>query len=763
MRITKYLSGAAGTAVCLCAVAYANTATEAATDTDASGIETVVVLGKGQTKQIQSVSAPDITVSAPGTSPIKAISELPSVNYQAADPYGAYEWAVRVTVRGFNQNQMGFTLDDIPLGDMSYGNHNGLHISRAVSAENIGTADLSQGAGSLGTASTSNLGGTLMFHTSAPLETFGVNVSSSAGSNSAFHEFIRIDSGTLAGGGSGYVSYLYQTSDKWKGDGLQKQQQINAKYVQPIGPVTLSGFFDYSARRENDYQDLSLALIRRGGYKWDNISDDWNKALQIARTYQANTGGDCPEVGGGDGSNSYPAPVKCVDDAYYNASGLRNDALGGVSANWTILDTMVLHVTGYGHNNKGMGTWDTPYVASPDGTPISMRTTEYGINRYGILSSLTWTLYNHTIDVGYWYENNNFHQARRFYAMHEEAPRGDLSFPTDPFYTQWEYKFLTLTNVFHLEDTWQLTDSLKLEYGFRSQQVNNTAHVIVGTISGKISASADFLPQIGVNYAIDSRNEVFADYAENQRAFVSAATAGPFSTTQAGFDAIRNNLKPETTHSVESGYRFNGDDLQGLLAVYYVKFKNRLLATTLGSGVQGNPSALANVGSVTSYGFEAAGTWKFATNLSLFGSYAFNASTYDDNTYNGNGDITALTKDRTTVDAPKHLLKGKLGYDDGALFAHVDGSYMSRRFYTYTNDGSVSSQTVFDLTVGYRIQSSTIANGMELQANVNNLFDAKYISTIGTNGFVNTDSSGSFQSMMVGAPRQLFVTLRKQF
>ena len=82
------------------------------------------------------------------------------MNFQAADPYGSYEWAVRISVRGFNQNQLGFTLDDIPLGDMSYGNWNGLHISRAITDENIGRIVLSQGTGSLETASNSNLGGT---------------------------------------------------------------------------------------------------------------------------------------------------------------------------------------------------------------------------------------------------------------------------------------------------------------------------------------------------------------------------------------------------------------------------------------------------------------------------------------------------------------------------------------------------------------------------------------------------------------------------
>ena len=73
----------------------------------------------------------------PGTSPLKAIENLPGVNFQSADPYGAYEWSTRIVVRGFNQNQLGFTLDGVPLGDMTYGNHNGLHVSRAIPSETV--------------------------------------------------------------------------------------------------------------------------------------------------------------------------------------------------------------------------------------------------------------------------------------------------------------------------------------------------------------------------------------------------------------------------------------------------------------------------------------------------------------------------------------------------------------------------------------------------------------------------------------------------
>ena len=54
----------------------------------------IVVLGFGQSRQVQSVSAVDLARLTPGSSPLKAIEKLPGVNFQASDPFGAYEWAV---------------------------------------------------------------------------------------------------------------------------------------------------------------------------------------------------------------------------------------------------------------------------------------------------------------------------------------------------------------------------------------------------------------------------------------------------------------------------------------------------------------------------------------------------------------------------------------------------------------------------------------------------------------------------------------------
>src|SRR5947207_4552393 len=98
-------------------------------------VQVVEVLGTGQSRQVQNISRADIAKATPGTSPLKVLEKLPGVSFQSSDPFGAYEWSTRISIRGFNQSQLGFTLDDIPLGDMSYGNNNGLHISRAIASE----------------------------------------------------------------------------------------------------------------------------------------------------------------------------------------------------------------------------------------------------------------------------------------------------------------------------------------------------------------------------------------------------------------------------------------------------------------------------------------------------------------------------------------------------------------------------------------------------------------------------------------------------
>lgn len=704
----------------------------------------VSVFGQGQTRQVQNISRKDLEAAAPGSSPLATLSKLAGVNFQSADTYGAYEWSTRLTVRGFNQNQLGFTLDDVPLGDMSYGNHNGLHISRAIASENIGRVRLSQGTGAIDTASTSNLGGTVQFYSVDPSNEMQFSAAQSFGDDSARRTHVRFDSGRFDNGVKFALSYTDQDSNKWRGSGEQKQQQINAKLVSIIGESRISGFVNYSDRKEIDYQDMSKEMIKRLGYKWDNYYPNWQAAINSA-------------------NGIWTRGETSVDDAYYAGSGLRTDWLAGTTLDAKITDNLRWKSTVYYHQNKGAGLWFTPYVASPS-APVSLRTTEYDIKREGVISDLTWQNSIHTVNGGIWVENNDFDQARRFYAdTLASASQSPYDFPSNPMATQWEYKFNTKTVVFHLQDTLALSEQLTANIGVKSPTVRNSVSTVTGANkSGDIKASKTLLPQAGLNFKLDEGNELFASVAQNMRAFTSAATGdSPFATSAAGFIAIKDHLKPETSITYEGGWRHRQKNLETLLTVYHVDFKDRLLGVQQGSGIVGNPTVLANVGKVHTNGVEAALSLALVRNVNWLNSVSYNSSKYQDNVIS-NG-VTYAVSGKTVVDAPKVMIKSEITYDDGSLFGNLAANYIDKRYYTYLNDNSVAAYTVWNAGVGYRIKEVPHVKDLVLRLNVNNLFNKQYISTIGSNGFGFSDPNGTAQTILTGAPRQAFVSLSGKF
>jgi iron complex outermembrane receptor protein len=170
---------------------------------------------------------------------------------------------------------------------------------------------------------------------------------------------------------------------------------------------------------------------------------------------------------------------------------------------------------------------------------------------------------------------------------------------------------------------------------------------------------------------------------------------------------------------------------------------------------------LANVGGVTTNGIEAAVNVKLAQHLTVFASAAWNDSTFDDD-YLTNG-VRIPVSGKTVPDSPETMFRGEIAYDDGNFFARADVNHVDERFYTFLNQGSVDAYTLLNATVGYRLTALGFMRDLTLQASVTNATDELYISTVGSNGFVNADPNGTTQTLLVGAPRQYFVTLKARF
>lgn len=740
-----------------------------------TGLADVVVFGRGSARQQNSISEGAIQVEVPGTSPLKAIERLPGVSFQAADGQGTNEWSTRIVLRGFAQSQLGFTLDGVPLGDMSYGNHNGLHISRAIISENIGRVDVAQGSGSLGTASSSNLGGTLQFVSRRPAEDFGVDVAGLFGSADTYRGFIQLDTGAFGPADTRLsAAFVEQVGDKWKGEGEANSRQLNLNLYQPLGRGEITAFLNASQLRQNDYQDLSHDQINRLGRDWDNNTDkpgrnaNYATAVANAAIYQANPSGDCT-------TNAYQAGWKCIDDAYYDSTTMRDDVLGGLTLNYPVTDRLSVSLSAYGHDNRGMGGWWTPYVATAGGArdqsgaviaspgPISVRTTEYDVERFGFFGSAQLDLGAHVVEAGFWVEDNHFEQSRRYYGLSRtESFSKALRFYDNPFRTDWEYAFDTRTVMAYVQDIWSVTDALTVSAGFKSLSAENVAETISGpNKTGSIKAEDTFLPQMGATWDINGDHQLFASYSENIRAYESSGTGGPFSATAAGFRALQATLRPEAASSIEAGWRFRFGQFQGSAALYDVNFENRLLSVALGSSILGLGNGIQNVGSVSSRGFEVAALWSFADDWSAFGSFSLNDSTYEDDVIDGAGNLVAATAGKTVVNIPDTLARAELTYDDGNLFSTLAVAYTGERFSSYLNQESADGFALVEFTGGYRFGEETAwLNGTRIQLNVTNLLDEDYIATVGSGGFQNGPGR---QTFLPGAPRQVFVSVRRSF
>jgi hypothetical protein len=94
----------------------------------------------------------------------------------------------------------------------------------------------------------------------------------------------------------------------------------------------------------------------------------------------------------------------------------------------------------------------------------------------------------------------------------------------------------------------------------------------------------------------------------------------------------------------------------------------------------------------------------------------------------------------------QHLARAELAYDNKVIFGRVAVNYMSKRYFTYTNDQYIGGRTLVDASLGYRVKTPFSDRPIELQVNATNLFDVKYVSTMGTNGF---GFSGDAQTLMV--------------
>lgn len=767
---------AAAVILAMSPAAWADDAAPVAPRNDtATDLDAVSVIGRGEARQVQRITAQNLDILPPGTSLQKAINILPGVNAQSADALGTNEQSMTLSLRGFNATRLGYTLDGVPLGDGAYNNYNGLTINRALISENMAGAELAVGIGSLGTPSTSNLGGTLTYTSNNPLATMGGRLVQTVGSDSNRRTFVRADTGEH-NGFSAYVSGMNAASDLWNDQSAYNQsitKQFNAKGVWNFGNGRIAAFVDTSRTSQADYFYLSKNEMARGlGWDWGGYAPDWNKA--VAKAY-CNTAtyvkAKCDASG----------PDRDADGAFTAGQILRDDNLYYLSGDFFPGDGFSVHALAYHHDDHGEGhNWNSgawSNKGTPQEVPIIFRNTVYEIDRNGATLSFDWDLGAHHIEGGLWYERNESSAER--YQTAVTGPRdlsGMNSTQADVGVfaqrTRWE------TKQAYLKDTWRLLDDrLTLEFGIKSPHVTSDAQALPGTArtpiaassnnqfaTGRLKMSKSALPSVGANFRLTDSQELFASYAENIAMFQGGFKLGPQAVSQATWNA-QGDLKPEQSRSFEAGYRYVGDTLQASLAAYTVRFDNRLLQyNPCDSRQPVGPTCgnrFYNAGGVDSRGAELTVVWTPNAHFSWYNSASLNRSTYRSD-YVQAGVVQPI-EGKIQTDTPKQMFASEITWRDQGWFATLRGKYTGERFYTYTNDQGFGGFTVFDASGGYDFGRIGFAQDVRLSVNVTNLTDKRYASNLDSSVFAPSDPTGSIYVFHASAPRQVFGTVDVRF
>lgn len=767
------------------------------------------VTGRGSTRAAGFVDSATLRQAAPGTSALKTVERIPGVNMQSVDGFGMYEWSNRITMRGFQSAQIGQTMDGIPLGDMSYGNWNGLGVGRAVDAANLESASVTQGTGALGTASANNLGGVVQYATAEPAARQQFTLQQMGGQYAARRSMLRYDLGlrTFDGGSKGlsaFASVSRFDTDKWKGAGSRFSnfpgernllfgqsgllggagetwhEQVNLKANLFMGSSKFTAFYNYANRKESDFMDLSLSVFNKTAPASEQFGFgplfDYHQSWATARQFA---------------EASIPNYTPLTDAAYFNsAQGARMDQLAYVKGEFRPSENTRFEVQPYLHLNRGGGDWHAPsYGAAYSPDPIMFRQTQYEANRSGLMTKLSASFdfgsVSNQFEVGGWYEMNESSNRRPRWGLvdYQNSPEVDF---TNVLRLDYDRTADVTTSLVYAQNTSRLfSERLTLTYGAKYLSVNAdfvnngnspTAGVIApifadqGRPSLNIKMDNQLLPQVGAVFAVNENNEVFANWSENVNQFPLNPAGGVYNTAVSTFDFFKNTAEPERATTLELGARTRRGPVEAGLTAYTIDYQNRLLGVALCPQTVTCASGFGNVGTVNTMGLEAVANADLGSGLRGFVSATLNSSKFGEDYLSNPSNPSSLvnTKDKFVQDAPQQILNGSLSWNKGPVTASVDGRYVGERYFTFTNDletagdgeGKVPAYLVSNLSARYAIGQIGALKRVDLQLNVSNLLDERYIATMGSGGFV---ARGDLPTFLTGAPRQIFFTVNTTF
>ena len=724
-----------------------------AADTEASATEEkIVVVGRRVSQTDIAIGTDEATntiavtreelLSAPsGISGLKMLESLPGFNVQTDGALGLYEFGNSVQVRAFQLSQMGFVLDGIPMGRSdAFG---GSPIFRYVDNENLGSVVASPGAGDVSAPSYSSLGPIASYNTVRPSEEMGGMVAVTVGDFDLQRTFVKLETGDIDGFRA-YVSRSKTDSDLWRGPGTIDREHIEAKALYEFGDsyiqatMVSNDFFDYDSPSApastfaSNYYYGYQASIPEGCVSADPGVYDFNGDGTIDDS-------DFTPVFTGSNCTSY----------YEDRINIRDDKLYSLGFGTYLSEDIQLTATAYFEDKDGYGVSPDSYTnslgiyeeqAAAGLDVVHPRGVQYGLStvggeREGLVAGVSWFMGDHKVEFGGWVEQDTYNRTQARLNKTGGSADGDVIWDEVVYYRR-DYTAVRDTTQLYLKDTISLLDDdLVLEVGMKSLSIDysldgyrdyNDYEIDGEEGYGPQHVEADytnnFLPMVGAVYRLNDTDQLFASIAQNYA--LPAGTDDIFDNA-IGFAA--EAPKGEESDNIEFGYRTNSENYNGAVAVFYTRFDNRLIASSVLNPATGQPETFyVNAGASKAYGIEFSGVFQpemFDRELYFNANVSYKKATLVD----GFGSNPAGSQ---LPDSPEWLATGGVTYEPTEwLVANFSAKYTDTRYTDFNETYELKSYLVAQAYVDIGGPNSFgMPENMRLRFNVDNVFDKQVMS-----------------------------------
>ncbi len=736
------------------------------------GTDTGLIQQEDTPKARSSVTRDYIEKQGATANPYQLINLLPGVTSFGYDATGLFGGGIRV--RGFNSDQLGFTINGAPVNDS--GNF-AVFPQEYTDEENICSIFLTQGSTDTDAPHVGATGGNIGIQSCQPKDQFGGLFTTTIGSDSLRRNFLRLDSGKLFNDMlKFYVSESHAEADKFKGFGGAKRDHTDFAARLDLGRGSyIDATYLYNRAVNNNYRSLSKADIQKNGYYYDFGTvgpvhqPPVNGTAQNDATYAPNLGIYSTAPGATSADNFYGGSLNPFKNFIATADG-----------HWQISPTMSLDVSpymwyGYGtggnelftlkesrgsnvlHGGTGDLNGDTD-VLDTIGFYNGNVTKTY---RPGVTTKFNFEVANNRILLGYWYEKTRHQQTAPYVSVDNTGQPVDIweanpstwakSVDGQPIESRDWYTVNTAKQPFVVDSINFFNDKLNVQAGVRHASYNRdfTNSANLGT-SGNNTSAADYrisreydktLPSLGATFHFTPEQSVFANGAKNFRAPNNTALSGLVNGgtfvngTLVGYTLRDPEVTAEKSWNYDVGYRYAGERWTYSGSVFYINYDNRIAsaydpATALSTDY--------NVGHSTSKGAEMETGYKVTNQISVYGSVSYILSKLD-NDFRFAQSIYLPTTGKLFPGTSKWLAGLNVQYATGPFYAFVQGKWTGSTYTTLVNDDSIPGYFLTNIGTGYVFPSAGFIKDPTIRANVFNLFDRKYLS-------LNSGSGNSFKN-----------------